>query len=63
MKIAMLFPGQGSQAVGMGKDFCEEIPAARARFEEADKILGRDLSRIIFEGPLEELTATQNTQP
>jgi len=63
MKIALLFPGQGSQAVGMGKDFYEEIPAARTRFEEADKILGRDLSGIIFEGPLEELTATQNTQP
>jgi [acyl-carrier-protein] S-malonyltransferase len=63
MKIAMLFPGQGSQAVGMGRDFYEELPAARVRFEEADKILGRDLSRIIFEGPIEELTVTQNTQP
>ncbi|MDR0308270.1 MAG: ACP S-malonyltransferase [Chitinispirillales bacterium] len=63
MKISMLFPGQGSQFTGMAKDFYEEVPAARLRFEEADKILGRDLSRIIFEGPSEELTATQNTQP
>ena len=63
--IAMLFPGQGSQAVGMGKDFYDsgDHPACRSRFEEADKILGRGLTKIIFEGPVEELTKTQNTQP
>ncbi|MDR2579332.1 MAG: ACP S-malonyltransferase [Chitinispirillales bacterium] len=63
MKMTLLFPGQGSQVVGMGKDLYDQIPAARTRFEEADKILGRDLSRIIFDGPVEELTDTQNTQP
>jgi [acyl-carrier-protein] S-malonyltransferase len=47
----------------MGKDLYDQIPAARARFEEADRILGRDLSRVIFDGPIEELTETQNTQP
>ncbi|MDR3013305.1 MAG: ACP S-malonyltransferase [Chitinispirillales bacterium] len=63
MKMTLLFPGQGSQSVGMGKDFYDQIPEARARFDEADKILGRDLKRIIFDGPIEELTETQNTQP
>ncbi|MDR0330097.1 MAG: ACP S-malonyltransferase [Chitinispirillales bacterium] len=63
MKITLLFPGQGSQSVGMGRDFYEQVPAARARFEEADRVLGQDLSRVIFEGPVEELTETQNTQP
>jgi [acyl-carrier-protein] S-malonyltransferase len=47
----------------MGKDLYDQIPEARARFEEADKILNRNLSRIIFEGPIEDLTETQNTQP
>jgi [acyl-carrier-protein] S-malonyltransferase len=47
----------------MGRDLYDRIPAARARFEEADRILGRDLTRIIFDGPIEELTETQNTQP
>ncbi|MFP4014270.1 MAG: ACP S-malonyltransferase [Chitinispirillaceae bacterium] len=63
MKCTFLYPGQGSQSVGMGKDLLGEFPSAKARFEEADRILGRDLSRIILEGPQEELTATQNTQP
>ncbi len=60
-KIVMLFPGQGSQSVGMGKDFYDNND--RSRFDEADEILGRDLSRIIFSGPMEELTETRNTQP
>jgi len=63
VKLTLLYPGQGSQSVGMGKDLYDQIPEARALFEEADRILGRDLSRIIFDGPVEELTETQNTQP
>jgi [acyl-carrier-protein] S-malonyltransferase len=63
MKYSFLFPGQGSQAVGMGKDIADAFESARKRFEQADAILGRDLTRIIFSGPPEELTATQNTQP
>jgi len=60
---AFLFPGQGSQAVGMGKALAERYPEARAVFEEADRVLGFALSRLCFEGPVEELTQTQNTQP
>ncbi len=62
---AMLFPGQGSQSVGMGKDFYDntEYPSCRALFDEADAILGRKLTDLIFNGPMEELTQTQNTQP
>ena len=63
MTLTLLYPGQGSQSVGMGKDLYDRIPEARVRFEEADRVLGRGLSRIIFEGPIEELTETQNTQP
>lgn len=61
--IACLFPGQGSQAVGMGKALADQFPIARATFEEADAALGEPLSRIIFEGPAESLTLTENTQP
>ena len=60
---AWVFPGQGAQAVGMGKDLYEESPAARAVFDAADEALGFPLSRLCFEGPEDELTRTINTQP
>jgi [acyl-carrier-protein] S-malonyltransferase len=63
MRTAFLFPGQGSQAVGMGKDILEHSDFAKKRFEEANDILERDLTRIIFDGPDEILKQTQNTQP
>jgi [acyl-carrier-protein] S-malonyltransferase len=63
MAKTFLFPGQGSQKAGMGADFYKEFDSARKRFDEANEILGRDLKKICFEGPQEELTATQNTQP
>lgn len=62
-KVALLFSGQGAQAVGMGQALCASSPAAAALFERADAILGRPLSKLAFEGPLEELTATANCQP
>ena len=62
-KLAFLFPGQGSQYAGMGKELAESFPAARAVFEEADRALGFPLSRLCFEGPEEELKLTANTQP
>src|ERR1700761_7667784 len=61
--IALLFPGQGSQSVGMGRAFYDASPAARAVFEEADDALGFDLSKIIFEGPEDQLRLTEHTQP
>jgi [acyl-carrier-protein] S-malonyltransferase len=63
MKLALLFPGQGSQKVGMGKDLAADFPAARAVFEQADSALGMNLSRLCFEGPEDELRLTANTQP
>jgi [acyl-carrier-protein] S-malonyltransferase len=60
---AFLFPGQGSQAVGMGKDFFISSPTAKKIFHKADKILGYSISRLCFEGPEEELRLTRNTQP
>ena len=62
-KIAFVFPGQGSQVVGMGKEAFDASPAARETFEEADRALGESLSRLCFEGPEEELKLTANTQP
>lgn len=61
--IAFLFPGQGSQAVGMGRALAESFPVAAATFAEADEALGFPLSRIFLEGPEEELRLTENTQP
>ena len=61
-KIAMLFPGQGAQYPGMGKDFAEHFAAARETFEEADDLLKEPLSQIIFEGPENRLTQTKNSQ-
>ncbi len=63
VKIAFVFPGQGSQFVGMGKDFYEHVPAARQLFEEANEVLGYDLTSICFNGPDETLKLTENTQP
>ena len=59
--IAFIFPGQGSQKVGMGKALAEADPICRETFEEADAALGEPLSRIIFEGPEDQLTLTENT--
>lgn len=61
--VAFVFPGQGSQTVGMGIDLCEQFASAGALFAEADDALGFPLSRIIREGPADELTLTANTQP
>jgi [acyl-carrier-protein] S-malonyltransferase len=63
MKTVYVFPGQGSQYVGMGKDLCEQFPVAKRFFDEADSILGFSLSNICFFGPEEELKQTKNTQP
>ncbi len=62
-KIAFLFPGQGSQAVGMGRDFAEKFTIARDTFAEADEALGYPLSKLCFEGPAEQLKQTEFTQP
>lgn len=62
-KIAFLFPGQGAQAVGMGKQLCETLPAARKLFDEANAILGYDLADICFNGPAERLNSTVISQP
>ncbi|EKE78184.1 S-malonyltransferase [Oceanibaculum indicum P24] len=63
MKRTFVFPGQGSQAVGMGKELAEAYPAAREVFDMVDEALGEKLSALIFDGPLETLTLTENAQP
>lgn len=62
-RIAFIFPGQGSQVVGMGKDLAEKYPIAKQTFEEADDALGYKISKLCFEGPEEELRMTEVTQP
>lgn len=63
MTLAFVFPGQGSQAVGMGKGLAESFPEARAVFEEVDAALGQKLSALMWDGPADELTLTENAQP
>ena len=62
-KIAFLFPGQGSQAVGMGKDLYDNFESAKNVFDTADKVLSKNISTMCFEGPEDSLKQTINTQP
>lgn len=62
-RIALVFPGQGSQVVGMAKDFCDNFRESRLVFEEGSDVIRFDLSKLCFEGPLAELTLTENLQP
>ncbi|GAQ17820.1 malonyl CoA-acyl carrier protein transacylase [Oceanobacillus picturae] len=62
-KVVFMFPGQGSQAVGMGKDIFDEFSDAQQLYQEADQVLNKNLSELMFKGPKEELTETENAQP
>jgi len=62
-KLAFVFPGQGAQTVGMGKDFCEQYDVAKKLFQQADEALGYSIKEMCFEGPAEDLKLTANTQP
>ena len=63
MGIAFVFPGQGSQSVGMGAELANAYPAVRAVFDEVDAALDQELSDLMFNGPLDTLTLTENEQP
>ncbi|MGB3056927.1 MAG: acyltransferase domain-containing protein, partial [Candidatus Omnitrophota bacterium] len=62
-KFGLLFPGQGAQEIGMGKELYDVHPASRLVFDKANEILGRDIRKLCFEGPEEELQTTANSQP
>ena len=61
--FSVIFPGQGSQIVGMGKEFYEKYEIVKKLFKEADEVLGTNISKIVLEGPKEDLDLTANTQP
>ena len=63
MTRALIFPGQGSQAVGMGRELAEAFASAREVFDEVNEALGQKLSKLMWEGPQEDLTLTENAQP
>ena len=63
MALAFTFPGQGSQAVGMGKALADSFASSRAVFEEVDEALGQNLSQLMWDGPIEDITLTENAQP
>src|SRR5437764_12289377 len=62
-KVALLFAGQGAQTVGMGRDLVEQFPTAAELIQNADDVLGRKLSEVAWNGPIEDLTKTSNCQP
>lgn len=62
-RVAFMFPGQGAQTVGMGKDFYEQYASVKQLYDHANQVLGRDIKKIMFEGPQSTLTATENAQP